>query len=223
MSKSLKRKRWFSSSLLIAIFVVLLFCSALSHYILYSLQDIALRLTFGIISLSIGMVSVYLFYRFKANGFDSKTNELQRKYPNVYKVKSLTTVPKVVFVAKTSCIATGDYGWQAEPAFEGDGLVYLIGLTDSWQVAWYAGFSPSDLALVGCKPKSEYLIPYSWRNSGLPDHKCPYSIQNQPANNETLGLPIPNYTKGLVLNHHSMQENGGSPLLFHLLRYFSRK
>lgn len=100
---------------------------------------------------------------------------LRDKYRLIYRVVSVPSDNQFVMKAEGTAIEVGDYGWEAEPIFE-DGLIYLHGLNPGWQVAWYAGFRPEQVEVVGPKPRSQYYIYPDWVDAKeVP--QCPFPVQ----------------------------------------------
>jgi len=101
--------------------------------------------------------------------------KLSDQYPLIYRIKSIPADSQCVLKAEGASIEEGDYGWEAEPLHK-DGLIYLHGLNDRWQVVWYAGFKPDQLEITGPKPRTQYYVfPYWVNEEKIPP--CPYPVK----------------------------------------------
>lgn len=99
---------------------------------------------------------------------------LTKEYPRIYRVKSVPSDTACALKAEGASIEVGDYGWEAQPLHK-DGLIYLHGLNDRWQVVWYAGFQPDQVEVVGPKPHTQYNLFPDWADvKGVPP--CPFSV-----------------------------------------------
>ena len=101
--------------------------------------------------------------------------ELAQKHKLIYRIIANPIGGKCIAMAEGTAIEVGDYGWEAEPRCD-DGLIYLHGLNDRWQVVWYAGFRPDQVQVVAEKPRSHYYIYPDWVDfDRIP--KCPYPVK----------------------------------------------
>jgi hypothetical protein len=128
-------------------------------------------------ALVVAAVSVALFIfahisgRKKERGQDTM---LLAKYPSIYRVITLPSAGQCILKAEGASVEVGDCGWEAEPVCQ-NGLIYLHGLNDQWQVVWYAGFRPEEVEVVGPKPRSQYYIFPYWRKNNIP--QCPFPVK----------------------------------------------
>jgi hypothetical protein len=128
----------------------------------------------GIISAVICIVVLFFFYRALDYRGEQQRREMLKKYPLIYRVLSL---PSDCFLkAAGASIEVGDYGWEAEPIHK-NGLIYLHGLNDTWQVVWYAGFRPDQIEIVESKPKSQYYVYPDWMSNSKKIERCPFPVK----------------------------------------------
>ncbi|RMD67020.1 hypothetical protein D6833_00770 [Candidatus Parcubacteria bacterium] len=139
----------------------------------------------GAIAAAAACVIVKECYRWSNRIAEREMRELSERFPRIFRV---LVVPRGLpcVMARAAEIRVGDYGWEAEPIYD-DGLIYLHGLTEEWKVAWYAGFRPEHIEVVGEKPRSQYFLPYSWICNGAEAPRCPFPVQHSAE--ETLGFP----------------------------------
>jgi membrane protein implicated in regulation of membrane protease activity len=138
----------------------------------------------GVLTAVICVTAVILFYRATGRQHEQRRRELREKYRGIYRVISVPADAKNIKGAQFAEIKIGDYGWEAELPKGKDDLIYLQGLTDKWQVVWYAGFRLDQIERVGEKPRSQYDWDYSWYGGAPP---CPYPVQKRKTTN--MGLP----------------------------------
>lgn len=129
----------------------------------------------------VSIASVVAFYTWASFYHQRKAKELLCRYPCVYRIVAEPDDENCILVAEGARVAVGDYGWDAEPVHD-DGLTYLHGLADNWDVVWYAGFRAEQIESVGLKPCLQYYLPYDMPASG-----CPFPVQ--VASGNTLGEP----------------------------------
>ncbi len=141
----------------------------------------------ALISAVASVKAVVAFYRWAGRCREQEERDLIQKYSLVYRLLALPTYPSSIVKAEGTDIAVGDYGWDAEPIHD-DGLTYLHGLTEDWQVAWYAGFRVDQIERIGPKPRLQYYLPYSWVCAGSKAPLCPFAVVTHPTT--TLGYPI---------------------------------
>ena len=141
----------------------------------------------ALVSAAASVAAVFAFYRCLFRRYEQELRELTQRYPLVYRVKELPTDASSIVKAEGTEIAVGDFGWDAEP-IQNDGMTYLHGLTEGWQVAWYAGFCQDQIEGVGPKPRLQYYLPYSWICVGANAPLCPFPVVSTPTT--TLGFPI---------------------------------
>jgi hypothetical protein len=141
----------------------------------------------SLVSFVASFMAVVGFYSWAGRLHEKKIRELISKYPFVYRVTARPTDTNSIVKPDGNDIAVGDFGWEAEPIHD-NGLTYLHGLTEDWQVAWYAGFQSDQIERVGPKPRLQYHLPYSWVCAGGKPPICPFPVRNRPL--KTLGHPI---------------------------------
>lgn len=144
------------------------------------------RIVAALISAAAAIKAVVAFYRWAGRLREKEVRDLIQKYPLVYRVKGFPTDPSSILAGEGTDIAVGDYGWDAEP-IHSDGLTYLHGLTEDWQVAWYAGFRLDQIERIGPKPRLQYYLPYTWVCMGGKAPICPFPVVKRPVT--TLGFP----------------------------------
>lgn len=138
----------------------------------------------GVLSAVVAGIAVVALYRASGRRREERRRELRNKYPGIYRVLAIPTDASTIEKPEGADIKIGDYGWEAEP-IGNDDLIYLQGLTEEWQVVWYAGFRPDQIESVGPKPRSQYDWNYSWvRNPPY----CPFPVQKRETAN--MGLPM---------------------------------
>lgn len=136
-------------------------------------------------SVALCMLGARAFYTWAGRLGEHERRDLEERYPNVYRVIAVPPHGPCV-IAEGAKVAIGDYGWEAEP-INNDGALYLQGLTEEWTVAWYAGFQPDHVELIGKKPRSQYFLPYSWICVGANPPICPFPVLHAP--DKSLGFP----------------------------------
>lgn len=139
----------------------------------------------SLVSFVASLLAVVGFYWLAERLRDWEIDCLLAKYPYVYRVKVPPTDMHSIVKPDGNDITVGDYGWEAEPIHD-NGLIYLQGLREDWQVAWYAGFQLDQIERVGAKPRLQYYLPYT-HISGVKPPKCPFTVRC-PA--KSLGHPI---------------------------------
>jgi|SRR5581483_1346490 len=130
------------------------------------------------------LVLVVLFYRINGRRYEQRRRLLRERYQHVYRVLSIPENPDNIKLPPGAHIQIGDYGWEAEARNHGDGLIYLQGLSEKWQVVWYAAFRPDQVEKVAPKPRSQYDWDYSWCTRPPP---CEFPIQTRQTSD--WGLP----------------------------------
>jgi hypothetical protein len=101
---------------------------------------------------------------------------LQGKYPRIFRVLLPPGGDQFTMIAVGAMIQPGDFGWEAEPV-KPDGLIYLHGLNDQWEVVWYAAFRSDQVEVVSEKPCTQYYrYPY-WMAGSKKISACPYPVQ----------------------------------------------
>jgi hypothetical protein len=129
--------------------------------------------------------SGFVFYSLTNAISVRRSIKMLQRYPGVYLVRSLPS-ELVGLIANGSFVQVGDYGWEAEP-LRHDGLIYLHGLGDDWNIQWYAGVSYEQIEFVCNKPWLQYDVPYSWHSR---PPQCPYVVKSQVERKQSLGLPV---------------------------------
>ena len=125
---------------------------------------------------------------------------LAKKYRLIYRVVSLPDKSRIVLKTEDSDVQVGDYGWEAEAVFS-DGLVYLHGLNEKWQVVWYVAFLPNEVEVVCQKPRSQYYCYPYWMEKNIPT--CPYVVKLFGKKN--FGFPVKiegNWIQGRTINRN---------------------
>ena len=141
----------------------------------------------SLLSAVASVIAVVAFYRRAGRLRVQEERDLIQNYSFVCRVTALPTDLSSIVKADGTEIAVGDYGWEAEP-IHSDGLIYLHGLTEDWQVAWYAGFRQDQIERIGPKPRLQYYLPTSWVCVGANAPLCPFPVTKPPAT--TLEHPI---------------------------------
>ena len=101
---------------------------------------------------------------------------LQEKHPSIFRVLVPPGGDQFTMIAAGAMIQPGDFGWEAEPV-KSDGLIYLHGLNDQWEVVWYAAFRSDQVEVVGEKPCTQYYrYPY-WMAGSKKISTCPYPVK----------------------------------------------
>jgi len=143
-------------------------------------------ITAGVLSGLAAFGLVAEFYRWRWRRDRRRLSELREKFRTIYRVVALPADSKKIIKPSGAEIRVGDYGWEAAPLGKDD-LIYLQGLTASWEVVWHAGFRSGYIEKIGPKPGSQYdyWVPY-WvkRNPPAP---CPYPVEQRAT--PTMGLP----------------------------------
>jgi hypothetical protein len=138
----------------------------------------------GALSAVFCLIIVALFYHVAGRRLKERQMELRKKHQNIYRVTALPADGTKIKKSEGAEIKVGDYGWEAAPPNQDEGLIYLQGLSDTWQVIWYAGFSTGQVEYVAPKPRSQYDWDYSWLSAPPP---CPFPVQAR--SDVGMGLP----------------------------------
>ena len=101
--------------------------------------------------------------------------KMAKKYTRIFRVVALPTDEKVIIKPKGSEIKLGDNGWECGPIRK-NGLIYLEGLNEKWQMIWWAGFRPEQIEYVGPKPLSQYDRLLADRKE-IFEAPCPFPVQ----------------------------------------------
>jgi hypothetical protein len=136
------------------------------------------------------VVSLILIHKIFSPRQKRLEQDLTKKYPLIYRVTAAPSLDRCFLVANGASVEVGDYGWEAE-SIQNDGLIYLQGLNNKWQVVWYAGFRSDQIEIVGPKPRSQYYIFPYWRKNNIPP--CEYSVkkyQHGEYLNAHFGFPV---------------------------------
>jgi len=152
--------------------------------------------------LSVTLICVLYSYASRLDRIEMQ--KLEERYRSIYRVIAISqSSPRIT--ADGTNISVGDYGWEAEPMFK-DGLLYLQGLNEKWQVVWYAGFQPEQLERICDKPRSQYYLPNTWVCAGAQPPPCPFPVLS--ASTASLGFPqrvmFP-FIQGIKVKHPDKQ------------------
>jgi prepilin-type N-terminal cleavage/methylation domain-containing protein len=170
--------------LLAVMFIIAL--ATVAHEVVRPKYGQGLAVVAAALALLLGMLLVYLFYRWTWDRDKQRLAQLRETYRTIYRVNALPTDGNSIVKPAGAEIRIGDYGWDAQPNRR-DGLIHLQGLTVRWQVVWHAGFRADQIEKVATKAASQYdyWVPY-WAKTPPPP-PCPFPVQERDT--PTMGRP----------------------------------
>jgi hypothetical protein len=133
-------------------------------------------ITYTFLGIAVAAISIWLLLEFFVGRRQRRRKrELAEKHTRIFLIIRPTEGVNCIAKATSAEILVGDFGWEAQPIRE-DGLIYLHGLNDRWQVVWYTGFRAEDVEFVAMKPHSHYYL-YPWWFDTKQVSKCPFPVQ----------------------------------------------